>query len=620
MAMSGTATSGLGFSGAATNRDTSGTVGYDAAGNAISVYNGISRPTFTYDAEGRMLTANSGSASYTYDANGNRVRKDAGGTWTEYLYFDGQPLAEKNADGTWSDYIYVNGQRIAKADGYDIRIHLKGTNCSNCGTNPNMFAGVTSLTPINYVIRNGDLLTWRQYQDGVTVGGIFFGCYDSNGNWVDGSSLEDTDGQPIAADTTKNSWHVRTVELSSFAGLKVASIDPFQWTAAPPGSWDIYFGDIVLVSTDGSFIPIYSRSMMTLGIGTNPTVSNFSAVTEKVADSSTLTTTTYYHGDQIGSEQMMTAGTGWPVSSYIYYPYGQGPAPGLNHYLFTGKERDQESGNDYFGARYYASTMGRFMTPDEPFADFDDTNPQSWNLYSYVRNNPLSNTDPDGNDCVTQTRTSSTTEMVSASSGECTGGSGNGTTQTYVPGTVTSVQAGQNGSSIDIGYTPYSDSGAGGVMNANSAPIPDNPGIAYGYNQAGFNQLNGLANFTNRYLGAVFNAETFFIGGLLGSVGPEITSLGLAGEDTYVIGKVADLDKGIGPGERKLDLPNQGNPKVNWAQNSSKLRQAMNEGRPIRDVSAGNPGSNTGFLRAERNLLQSHGWTLKGEYWVPPGR
>jgi YD repeat-containing protein len=133
--------------GASINRDTSGDLGYDTSGNATSVYNGISRAAFTYDADGKMLTANSGSATYTYDANGNRVRKDAGGTWTEYLYFNGQPLAEKNADGTWSDYIYANGQRMARADNYDIRIHLKGTNCSNCGSNPNMFAGVTSLTP-----------------------------------------------------------------------------------------------------------------------------------------------------------------------------------------------------------------------------------------------------------------------------------------------------------------------------------------------------------------------------------------------------------------------------------------------------------------------------------------
>ena len=62
---------------------------------------------------------------------------------------------------------------------------------------------------------------------------------------------------------------------------------------------------------------------------------------------------------------------------------------------FTGKERDTESGNDYFEARYYASSMGRFMSPDDPkFSEKSD--PQSWNLYSYVGNNPLSKTDPTG--------------------------------------------------------------------------------------------------------------------------------------------------------------------------------------------------------------------------------
>ncbi|HWR35383.1 MAG TPA: RHS repeat-associated core domain-containing protein [Clostridia bacterium] len=67
---------------------------------------------------------------------------------------------------------------------------------------------------------------------------------------------------------------------------------------------------------------------------------------------------------------------------------------------FTGKERDTETGLDYFGARYYASNMGRFSSPDEPFIDQDQSDPQSWNLYTYVRNNPLSNTNPTGNACV----------------------------------------------------------------------------------------------------------------------------------------------------------------------------------------------------------------------------
>jgi len=62
----------------------------------------------------------------------------------------------------------------------------------------------------------------------------------------------------------------------------------------------------------------------------------------------------------------------------------------------TGKERDTESGLDYFGARYYASSMGRWLSPDKPFADQHAQNPQSWNLYAYARNNPLTVFDPNG--------------------------------------------------------------------------------------------------------------------------------------------------------------------------------------------------------------------------------
>lgn len=62
----------------------------------------------------------------------------------------------------------------------------------------------------------------------------------------------------------------------------------------------------------------------------------------------------------------------------------------------TGKERDTETGLDYFGARYYASNMGRFMSPDPLMASAFISDPQSWNRYTYTRNNPLKFIDPDG--------------------------------------------------------------------------------------------------------------------------------------------------------------------------------------------------------------------------------
>ena len=92
----------------------------------------------------------------------------------------------------------------------------------------------------------------------------------------------------------------------------------------------------------------------------------------------------------------------------------------------TGKERDTESGNDYFGARYYASSMGRFMSPDPSgLLAQRPEDPQSWNLYAYARNNPLIFIDPNGLDCIYATDNGKGVESIdhNSSSGEC-GGSG----------------------------------------------------------------------------------------------------------------------------------------------------------------------------------------------------
>ena len=67
--------------------------------------------------------------------------------------------------------------------------------------------------------------------------------------------------------------------------------------------------------------------------------------------------------------------------------------------LSTGKERDTESGLDYFGARYLSSDLGRWMSPDpKPFTKNDLIGPQKWNKYNYVQDNPLLRFDPNGMD------------------------------------------------------------------------------------------------------------------------------------------------------------------------------------------------------------------------------
>jgi RHS repeat-associated protein len=66
---------------------------------------------------------------------------------------------------------------------------------------------------------------------------------------------------------------------------------------------------------------------------------------------------------------------------------------------FTGKERDAETGLDFFGARYFSGAQGRFTSPDPKiFSSRHLMQPQKWNKYAYVQNNPLARFDPDGAD------------------------------------------------------------------------------------------------------------------------------------------------------------------------------------------------------------------------------
>ena len=90
-----------------------------------------------------------------------------------------------------------------------------------------------------------------------------------------------------------------------------------------------------------------------------------------LATAQTNEVVTYYHTDAIGSVRMITDANGQVVARYDYFPFGEpcefdpcANASNSQPRRFGGKERDQETGLDYFGARYYASGTGRFTTVD----------------------------------------------------------------------------------------------------------------------------------------------------------------------------------------------------------------------------------------------------------------
>jgi len=115
-------------------------------------------------------------------------------------------------------------------------------------------------------------------------------------------------------------------------------------------------------------------------------------------------TITYMHTDGIGSVRMLTNESGQILARYDYLPFGELCTTACGNSTstattrqFAGKERDAETGLDYFGGRYLASLGGRFTTVD-PVLDVEGalTAPQQWNRYAYVYNNPFRFIDPDG--------------------------------------------------------------------------------------------------------------------------------------------------------------------------------------------------------------------------------
>ncbi|MBI2547804.1 hypothetical protein HYW21_00470 [Candidatus Woesearchaeota archaeon] len=103
----------------------------------------------------------------------------------------------------------------------------------------------------------------------------------------------------------------------------------------------------------------------------------------------------HFHPDHLGSTVLVTDEAGNVVSETSYLPFGLVIDGGDERNLFTGKELERETAMYYYGARYYDAFLRRFTQPDTVFSDV--YNPQALNRYSYVLNNPMKYTDPDGN-------------------------------------------------------------------------------------------------------------------------------------------------------------------------------------------------------------------------------
>ncbi|WP_413935409.1 RHS repeat domain-containing protein [Nitrospira sp. BLG_1] len=139
----------------------------------------------------------------------------------------------------------------------------------------------------------------------------------------------------------------------------------------------IYDGEDILLEYDGSNV---LQARYTHGPGIDEPI----AVTKGGS-------TFFYHQDGLGSVTDLTDSTGVTAKSYSYDAYGnilESPGTLDQPYTYTGREFDAESGFYYYRARYYDSTIGRFLGKDPLMLGGGDTN-----FYRYVRSNPVNRND-----------------------------------------------------------------------------------------------------------------------------------------------------------------------------------------------------------------------------------
>jgi len=105
----------------------------------------------------------------------------------------------------------------------------------------------------------------------------------------------------------------------------------------------------------------------------------------------------YLHADHLGSTSLTTNGSGGVVARQLYHPFGtvrwnEGTLP--TDFTFTGQRDVLGTGLVFMHARFYHPSLGRFVSADTIVPE--PKNPQAWNRYSYVNNNPLRYSDPTG--------------------------------------------------------------------------------------------------------------------------------------------------------------------------------------------------------------------------------
>jgi RHS repeat-associated protein len=205
------------------------------------------------------------------------------------------------------------------------------------------------------------------------------------------SYLYNADGQICAVEWTYNGMTVMTGYIYDADGQRVAVGAISAWSCDPATNGFTTQSDYV---RDQAGQPLSEFGPDDNGNITLEDTNIWANGVLVATDDSTETH--FYLTDWLGTRRVQTSYQGAVEQTCSSLPFGDSDSCGSG-ILYTGKEADSRSGNDYSVARYYASAVSRWLTPDPSGLTYaDPTNPQSMNLYSYVEGNPLVFIDPSG--------------------------------------------------------------------------------------------------------------------------------------------------------------------------------------------------------------------------------
>jgi RHS repeat-associated protein len=383
--------------------------GYDVLSNVTSVKTKVGTTSYGYDLLNRLDTVKDGSkvlADYDYDAVGNLIRTKFANSSVETRSYDGRnrlkSLTTKNVVGTtFSGFVYDldgagNRTKVTEHDGRVVDYQYDGLN---------------RLTEEKVTdARLGDRLTGYDYD--------LVGNRRSKTDSVEGTT------------TYQYDWNDRLLSASNGAGVT-------QFTYDRNGSMKTRTAGTTTVTYD--WVNDGENRLIGVSDGTSQTKYVYDAFGERVAtiaggvrtnylsapiwglpevlveyDANGNVTADYVHGngtvrsrrdnrevyhhtDGLGSTRALTDTVGLVTDRYTYDAYGgmvehQGTFG--NSFQFAGEQRDASTGLDYLRARYYDSSLGRFVSAD-PFAGFM-SDPMSLHNYQYAHANPTRYTDPSG--------------------------------------------------------------------------------------------------------------------------------------------------------------------------------------------------------------------------------